>query len=869
MFGKIDVNSQKNTSKEIRKETSTKDEILFLNEIQHLTGKTAYEFLTSNKHRLTPNLASQLLTPTSLKSLFEHYPGYLPNFINLFFTANLLTPDHADELLNVEFLVKVYQKNPTYLPNFIDLFFKANLLTPDHANKLLKPEFLVKVYQGDPGYLPNFIDLFFKANLLTPEHADELLKVEFLEKVYHKNPTYLPNFIDLFFKANLLTPDHADELLNVEFLVKVYQGDPGYLPNFIDLFFTANLLTPEHADELLKVEFLEKVYQKNPTIHHHFIKRFIRANLLTPEHVNKLLKAEFLVKMYQKNPIIHHSFIDFFIRANLLSPENVNELFKAEILVKVYQRYPSFLPNFIKRFIRANLLTPEHANKLLKVEFLEKVYQKNLTHLHYFTDLNLHRLVEDKEVLNEYCRYLVQYSYEYPEKAGSVFHYIVEIQSMLSNEYDAVDSNEPSSNSPQSILSSPPSPSPYISQQNIIQMQSFAKALDVQTSFNTGSMIASSIGFLGEDVKLEFVSQEEINTSEGKDLSYSPHPDFALARIGNNNVFAIKNFESIEFQEIVKRIKMPDGTSKIFNTLKVRPIAVDSNFYHVYYQTEDNMVVRICLDMGRTHSLLNEGFEAFSDISQYFSEIFEDKKVKEQGIGERTSVSEFVDYLLVRYSGLQEYVGVQKKGNTKQISWESLLSSLEESKDTVFQEFPEAYKALFWHCTNEIALEATSHVKNTVSRTSEAVIRLLGSKDHDHYFKICQSLLMRDSQVLAGDTVNNSHTFVFIDKMNNIKQNKPAETVTTPFLRCYLPTELQQEEEFQDYYYDVDEETIKTPKKLIIQGKNLKEMNPQLAFKINLIYQTGKQISIDHKKLTKEEFQEYKLNPGDHVRIVG
>jgi hypothetical protein len=461
---------------------------------------------------------------------------------------------------------------------------------------------------------------------------------------------------------------------------------------------------------------------------------------------------------------------------------------------------------------------------------------------------------------------------------------------MLNNEDDLVDSNETSStitdqsvetqdpdvfhflggfdifsDSPQPI----PSPSPYISQQNIIQMQSFAKALDVQTSFNTGSMIASSVGFLGEDVKVEFVSQEEINKSEGKDLSYSPHPDYRLAKIGNNNVFAIKNYESIEFLEIVKRIKLPDGTRKVFNTLKVRPIAVDSNFYHVYYQTEDNMIVRICLDMGRTHSLLNEAFEAFSDISQYFFEIFEDKEAEEKGIGERTSVSDFADYLLVRYPGLQEYVGVKEKENDKQISWKSLLSSLEESKDTVFQEFPEAYKALFWHCTNEIALEAKSYVRKTLSRDSVAVIRLLASKDHDHYFKICQSLLIGNSKVLAGDTLNNSHTLVFIDKMENIKQNKQTETVTTPFLRFYLPTELQQEEEFEDYHYDVDEETIKTPRKLIVQGKDLKAMNPQLAFKINHIYQEGKQISIDHKKLTKEEFQEYKLNPGDHVRVVG
>jgi hypothetical protein len=675
---------QKDTLHEVQKEILTKDEILFLSELKHLTEETAYDYLTSNQHRLTPNVASQLLTPASLQSRFEHNSSYLNYFINRFLKANLLTQAHADELLNLEFLVKVYQKDPIYLTSFINLFIRASLLT----------------------------------------------------------------------KA------HADELLNLEFLVKVYQKNPNCLDDFINRFLKANLLTKAHADKLLTVEFLVKVYQKYP--------------------------------------------------------------FK----------------------------------------------------LHYFTDLNLHRLVENKEVLNEYCRYLVQYSYEYPKKAGSVFHHIVEIQSMLSNEDDVVDSNEPipSVITGQSIESGnsneSSSNSPYISQQNIIQMQSFAKALDVKTSFDTGSMIASSIGFLGRDVKVEFVTQEEINNSEGKDLSYSPHPDFSLAKIGSNNVFAIRNFESIEFQELVKRIKLPDGTSKVFNTLKVRPLAVDSNFYHVYYQTEDNMVVRICLDMKRTEDLLNEGFEAFRDISHYFSEIFEDEEVKEKGIGERTSVSDFVDYLLVRYPGLQEYVGVQKKENTKQISWKSLLSCLEESKDTLFQEFPEAYKALVWHCTNEITLEAKSHVKNTMSRTSEAVIRLLGSKDHDHYFKICQSLLMRDSKVLAGDTLNNSHTFVFIDKMNNIKQNKPAETVTTPFLRCYLPTELQQEEEFEDYHYNVDEETINNPKNLIIYGKALKDMNSQLAFKIDLIYQEGKQISIDNKKLTKEEFQEYKLNPGDHVRVV-
>ncbi|NJK70840.1 MAG: hypothetical protein HC932_01020 [Thermales bacterium] len=104
--------------------------------------------------------------------------------------------------------------------------------------------------------------------------------------------------------------------------------------------------------------------------------------------------------------------------------------------------------------------------------------------------------------MNEYARALIQYGYHNPGKTGSVFHIIVELQALLDNQ--DTDSQHG-----------------YVSQQNIIQLQNFAKSKDIQTVFNTGSMIASSIGFLGSDVELEFKSNTDEKTT-------TPHTQILL-----------------------------------------------------------------------------------------------------------------------------------------------------------------------------------------------------------------------------------------------------------------------------------------------------------------------------------------------------
>lgn len=661
-------------------------------------------------------------------------------------------------------------------PNQLATFCSENIdkLTTNLVNYILRPDML-SIHKVNKDYLHNFIRVFAEAGLLTPFHVDTLLTIDNISTIYKNDPFQLDKLIQVIANAGLLTSVHADALLTPKG-ISFYKNYPSQLYSFIQIFANAGLLTKVHADTLLTPEGLS-VYKNNPGSLHILIKIFADAGLLTEDHADALLTPKG-ISVYKNNPRNLHLFIKVFADAALLTPQNITNIIKWVV---------------------------QNPNLVAGVK-----------------DLNLHRQVENKEVLNEYARALIQYGYHNPGKTGSVFHIIVELQALLDNQ--DTDSQHG-----------------YVSQQNIIQLQNFAKSKDIQTVFNTGSMIASSIGFLGSDVELEFKS----NTDEKN--NYTPHPDFALARLGYNTVYAIKNWSSLEPLTITKK----GQGGEILNSINVKPIAVDSNFYHVYYLTEDDMVVSICLDMSRTKDLLQEGQLAFGEIAHYFDNSLDEG---ETNLSEHSSVSQFQDYLVSSYPAISEYIPNQGR----ELTWKQLLQIIENSQSSIFDEFPESYKALHWHITNEISLLT----KEEFTQTNQALIRLMASKDHDNYFKICQSLLSGPSKVLAGDELSNSHSFVFYDKMEKIKANLNTEEVTEPFVRLYEA----RDKGFVDYYYQFDMETT-TPSQMIVQGKDLFEHNPSLDISIKMAFEKDQSISINGVILNQEDFSQYKINPGDHVRV--
>lgn len=369
-------------------------------------------------------------------------------------------------------------------PNQLATFCSENIdkLTTNLVNYILRPDML-SIHKVNKDYLHNFIRVFAEAGLLTPFHVDTLLTIDNISTIYKNDPFQLDKLIQVIANAGLLTSVHADALLTPKG-ISFYKNYPSQLYSFIQIFANAGLLTKVHADTLLTPEGLS-VYKNNPGSLHILIKIFADAGLLTEDHADALLTPKG-ISVYKNNPRNLHLFIKVFADAALLTPQNITNIIKWVV---------------------------QNPNLVAGVK-----------------DLNLHRQVENKEVLNEYARALIQYGYHNPGKTGSVFHIIVELQALLDNQ--DTDSQHG-----------------YVSQQNIIQLQNFAKSKDIQTVFNTGSMIASSIGFLGSDVELEFKS----NTDEKN--NYTPHPDFALARLGYNTVYAIKNWSSLEPLTITKKVK--------------------------------------------------------------------------------------------------------------------------------------------------------------------------------------------------------------------------------------------------------------------------------------------------------------------------
>ena len=123
------------------------------------------------------------------------------------------------------------------------------------------------------------------------------------------------------------------------------------------------------------------------------------------------------------------------------------------------------------------------------------------------------------------------------------------------------------------------------------------------------------------------------------------------------------------------------------------------------------------------------------------------------------------------------------------------------------------------------------------------------------------TLLSGAGKVLAGDYLSTSHNYVFYEKMEFIKQNKGIEEDTEPMLRLF------EGEGYQDHSYHFNMETTKLGD-MIIRGKDLFEYNPSVAHAISQAYKEGKTILVNNKIVSKEEYDDCKLNPGGHVRVV-
>jgi hypothetical protein len=606
---------------------------------------------------------------------------------------------------------------------------------------------------------------------------------------------------------------------------------------------------PKQKLNFITLEHLKDVYSSNPLYFNNFLELLLE-NGWSIENINTFT-IDYLKDIYQSDVSYFNECLEFLF-LNDWPIENMKNL-TLEYLKEVYQRDPKFFDQGITTVL--SLGWPSANLQGITPGFIKELSGSALPGvLPDLADLKIHDYIESSETLANYGLFLIESCYEYPQILGRLNHHIIAIQAKLENRQNA--SNESS---------------PMITQQNIIQMRSFVRSNEDEKIFDTGVMVVRSCGFLGK-AKIIFESTDKP----------SPHPDFSFGRINldgqNTPMLIYKDWEEADYKSIninqLGREDVPgtdsEGKSitiknalrveKVLDSIKVKPLGVDPNFYYAYYLTQDNLVVKICLNMSLTKTLEQEGKKALSDLALYL----ENANSLDTSIPDGTitidqalishSASTFAEYIKVRYPKLV----TEEAGH--QLSWSKLLKEIKKNKDTVFADFPERYKSLIWHCNNEKAKEAgTSFIDANTD-----IIRFMTSDDLSIYFKVCQ--ILKEFKVLDGSNLENSHMDAFRKKMDLIKVNESSEEVLVPHVILISPHPDVQDQPYGiEKQKDVESDKPIQTKDYPCKGKEIISRNPKLGHLISLQFQLKETITINGIVLTKVQFQDNTILPGSWI----
>jgi Pentapeptide repeats (8 copies) len=457
---------------------------------------------------------------------------------------------------------------------------------------------------------------------------------------------------------------------------------------------------------------------------------------------------------------------------------------------------------------------------------------------------------------------LIELYHSNPEARSKLYHIIIEIAEMLNNNLrDNLDA-------------------PYIPQQVIIQMDYLNNSKDVNIS--NGSMFGRIIGKINESMSVEYVDNKtQLNPR------YSPHKDFAAASLGIEKIFAIRAYDQKPFRTINKYSK-----GEILNSIKVRPIGVANDFYHAFYETEEGLVIKICLYLSRTEGLFEEGKKHVNEldhkqISQLDTDLLSalgkltsvnekdkfisiyDIKDSEQMImwlgGELNKIPNFKFNLHRFWDKLDMKLGEDNKNNktvqtlTKSESkensefrsWQNIMTFIVSQKDNISNNYSEgAYQLIKWRIESVVATQSKD------KRNNIDAIRLITADDKDVFYKICDTLL---KSILSGDADNNSHQNLIRNKMSIIQGFEKNDVVKPSLILIYESGETKP----CMLNFDIDERLEGS-----FEAKKLKDYNPQFWTEIILEYKIGNYISINNVKYKSiEELESAKFVFGDNIRF--
>jgi hypothetical protein len=686
-----------------------------------------------------------------------------------------------------------------------------------------------------------------------PELYNYITAPDFLKEVYKSNPTNFHEFLSLFNEDNWSKENL--KAITAEYLMEVYRSNPMYFADCLEDLIKIDW--PRENLQAITAEQIIDIYLQDNSCFYTCLE-FLLDNNWPIENINAIT-LEQLKSLYKPEPRFFHDFLEDLL-INGWPQENLRAI-TTEYLLGLYRSDPTYFHNSIEVLLQYGW--PTENLQGITPEYLKELYGDKLAdNLPDFADIKLQEYIDSPEALASYGLFLIENCYKYPQISGRfsypisgrLNHHIIEIQAMLENKQNASEE----------LL-------PTITQQNIIQMRSFVKSNQSEKIFDTGVMVARSCGFL-DKAKISFEYTGKL----------SPHPDFGFGHINldgqNTPMLIYKDWEEGDFKSInINQLGMQEIESttdsistkinglrveKVLDSINVKPLGIDPNFYYAYYLTEDNLVVKICLNMSLTQTLEKEGKEALSDMALYL----EKSNNIDTAIPEGTitidqalishSASTFTQYLMVRYPELD----IKPENNT--LTWSQLGMEIKKYEDTIFVDFPESYKSLIWHCNNEKAKESgTAFLK-----ANEDMIRLMVSDDLGIYFKVCQ--LLKEFKILDGSNLENSHTQVFRENMGLIKVNQSSEEVLRPYIILN-----SSHSEVPDQNFEILEKTDTENNSPVqssdypCKGKEIINRNPILAHTISLQFHLKDKITINGIQVTKDQFQETTILPGSRIGV--
>ena len=280
--------------------------------------------------------------------------------------------------------------------------------------------------------------------------------------------------------------------------------------------------------------------------------------------------------------------------------------------------------NYLKELGEEDL-NPENFGIQIK-EFLKKATSSQLyTQLTDYADTKPEQITDDPEALSDYGRTLIKAVY-LGSSLGRLSHHISSIARKLEDQENPnISSN-----------------SPYISQQNYIQLNRFTQqegSTDISYGIMAGDLFnyqnCESVdsmttaphqnyteGVLNEHISVWMLKDWE--EKEFKKLSkYTPteqtkilRTKFELIKTEYSN-YLVKgdkasfefNKKSAEYKTILNNLVSNIRSSYQAESIKIKPIGLAKDMYHAYYLTEYNTVIKICVYKSMTEEIRYIGKE--------------------------------------------------------------------------------------------------------------------------------------------------------------------------------------------------------------------------------------------------------------------